>query len=134
MWLFILYTHLHTGQTEVTADSFFVLSKDLFPQDYTKRDGNFKSRPISLAAILVRFWKAETISYIRLAFLSLALPHGAYSRAASAQIRLERRNVRVLSTFFEMTNNVAAISTIGFTYCCCDQLALRHIKWACVFS
>ena len=39
----------------------------LFYQDYTKRDGNFKSRPISLAPTLARFWKAETISYIRVA-------------------------------------------------------------------
>ena len=88
----------------------------LFYQDYTKRDGNFKSRPISLAPTLVRLWKAETISYTRVAFVSLALPH---KRAASAQIRLERRNV-CCQRFFEMTN-VAAISTIGFTHCCGDQ-------------
>ena len=57
--------------------SFFGLFPPFF-QDCTKRDGNFKSRPISLALTLVRFWKAETISYIRVAFVSLALPHGAY--------------------------------------------------------
>ena len=90
----------------------------LFYRDCTKRDGNFKSRPISLAPTLVRLWKAETISYIRVAFVSLTLSHGAYlGRICTDSTRAAKR---VLSTFFEMTN-VAAISILGFTHCCGDQ-------------
>ena len=90
----------------------------VFYQDYIKRDGNFKSRPISLAPTLVLSFKAETISYIRVSFVSLTLPHGAYlGRICTDSPRAAKR---VLSTFFGMTN-VAAISTMGFTHCCGDQ-------------
>ena len=104
----------------------------LFYQDYTKRDGNFKSRPISLSPTFVRFWKAETISYIRAAFVSLTLPHGAYlGRICTDSPRAAKR---VLSTFLEMTN-VAAIQqwaspTAVVTRACSKTL----FKWACVFS
>ena len=60
-------------KSRYTGHNLIFLAFPLFYQDYTKRDGNFKSRPISLAPTLVRFWKAETISYIRVAFVSLAL-------------------------------------------------------------
>ena len=80
------------------------------------------------------FWKAETISYIHVAFVSLTLPHGAYlGRICTNSPRAAKR---VLSTFFE-TTNVAAISTIGLTHCSCgDQGLLQDtlFKWACVFS
>ena len=71
----------------------------LFYQDYTKRDGNFKGRPIFLAPTLLRYWKAETISYIHVASVSLTPPHGAYL----GRICLDspRAAKRVLSTFLK---------------------------------
>ena len=86
------------GKKKKNSGTTVFLGLSLFYQDYTKRDGNFKSRPISLALTLVRFWKAETISYIRVAFVSLTLPH----RACLGRICTDspRAAKRLLSTFF----------------------------------
>ena len=99
----------------------------MFYQDYAAREGNFKSRPplSPWPRPWYTFWKAETMGYIRLVFVSQTLSYGAYLGRIFTESPPAAKCL--LSTFFEMTN-VAAISTRGFTHCCGDQpgLALRH--------
>ena len=58
--------------------------------------------PISLDTILVRFWKAKSISYVCIPFISLTLPRGAHM--TSIRLKLVERRQTAAVIFSQLTN------------------------------